>query len=192
MNYKSVSATDISRLSSMQYLGTIVKAKGFRGGVSIVHVPENLKNLKEGSVIFAGLSENFAEEYTVDSWKNKNGKAVVKFVGIDSEADAVKLKEFGIYADVDKIQFVDDDKHFVNEIIGSEVFDAGNNRIGTVKDVWNLPGNDVWLVETEDGDLPVPVIDDVVKNIDVENKTIRIDLIPGLLELLDNRKDEDD
>ncbi len=192
MYYKSDSATYISRLSTMQYLGTIVKPKGFRGGVSIVHVPENLKNLKPGSVIVAGLSENFAEEFTVDSWRNKNGKAVVKFIGIDSDADAVKLKEFGIYADADKIQFADDDKHFVNEIIGSEVFDAGNNRIGTVKDVWNLPGNDVWLVETEDGDLPVPVIDDVVKEIDIKNKSIRIEMIPGLLELLDNPKGEDE
>jgi len=176
----------------MQYLGTIVKPKGFRGIVTIVHVPENLKDIKRGSVVLSGLSENFAEEFTVESWRNKHGKAVVKFVGIDSEADAIKLKEFGIYADLDKVEFIDDDKHFVSEIIGSEVFDGGNNRIGTVKDVWNLPGNDVWLVETKDGDLPVPIIDDVVKEIDIKNKLIRIEIIPGLLELLDNPKGEDD
>ncbi len=176
----------------MQYLGTIVKPKGFRGGISVVHVPENLKNLKKGSVVLAGLSENFAEEYTVDSWKNRNGKAIVKFIGIDSEADAGTLKEFGIYADSEKIRFIDDDKHFISEIIGCKVSDSEGKLLGEVTDVWKLPGNDVWLVETKDGDLPVPVIDDVVKEIDIKEKIIRINLIPGLLELLDNRKGDGD
>ena len=59
-----------------------------------------------------------------------------------------------------------------------------------MKDVYILPGNDVWIVETEKGELPIPFVDKVVKIVDLENQRIEIELIDGLEELIERDKDE--
>jgi len=63
-------------------------------------------------------------------------------------------------------------------------------RKSRIKDVLNLPANDVWLVETEKGELPLPYIKDVVKRVDIENKRIEINLIDGLTDLIKNEKEK--
>ncbi len=42
--------------------------------------------------------------------------------------------------------------------------------------------NDVWVVDGAFGEVLIPVIDDVVLDIDEQERTIRVALLPGLLE----------
>ena len=46
-----------------------------------------------------------------------------------------------------------------------------------------MPANDVWVVKTAQGDVPLPVIDDVIKKVDIAKKQIEVFLIEGLMEL---------
>ena len=46
-----------------------------------------------------------------------------------------------------------------------------------------LPANDVWVMRTDKAEIPLPVIDDVIKSVDIEKKEIRIELMDGLMDL---------
>ena len=56
-------------------------------------------------------------------------------------------------------------------------------KIGTVMEWWTMPANDVYLIRTETGELPIPVIDDVVKSVDFRKKRIHIVMIDGLRDI---------
>jgi len=46
-----------------------------------------------------------------------------------------------------------------------------------------LPANDVWLLRGEFGDVPLPVIEDVIKKVDLVERKIWIEMMDGLLDI---------
>ena len=44
-----------------------------------------------------------------------------------------------------------------------------------------LPANDVIVVKDRDKEYLIPLIDDIIKLIDIKNGIIKIEIVPGLL-----------
>jgi 16S rRNA processing protein RimM len=66
--------------------------------------------------------------------------------------------------------------------VGLVVTDDAHGLVGTVEDVIVTGANDVWVVRGPYGEVLVPVIDDVVCDVDEDAMTARVTLLPGLLE----------
>lgn len=66
--------------------------------------------------------------------------------------------------------------------LGLEVVDELRGSIGHVTDVIVTGANDVWVVDGPLGEVLIPVIDDVILDIDEEAGVVRISLLPGLIE----------
>jgi len=66
---------------------------------------------------------------------------------------------------------------------GIEDIDAARElELGTVVDVIVTGANDVWVIDGPYGEVLVPVIDDVVRDVDEENGTARTRLLDGLID----------
>jgi len=81
---------------------------------------------------------------------------------------------------------LEEGQFFIAELLGCEVFDAGDPalRYGVISDVSQTGANDVWHIRTDAGrEILIPVIDDVVKAVDVEAGRIEITMLPGLMEV---------
>ncbi|MCS6966039.1 MAG: hypothetical protein NZ473_04640, partial [Candidatus Kapabacteria bacterium] len=80
----------------------------------------------------------------------------------------------------------------LEEILGCTVLEEVTERqLGTVVDVWLLPANDVWVVESETGYLPLPAIADAVRRVDVQQRRIWVHLLPGLLDIVELKSGSD-
>ena len=66
--------------------------------------------------------------------------------------------------------------------VGLEVIDEKRGPIGHVTDVIVTGANDVWVGDGPFGEVLIPVIDDVILDIDEESGIVRISLLPGLIE----------
>ena len=88
-----------------------------------------------------------------------------------------------LYIDRQEAQ-IDDDTYFIQDIIGMEVVDIANNKIyGLVTDVIKTGANDVYQITNSNNiEYLIPVIDEVVKKIDLENNKIFISPIKGIFE----------
>jgi 16S rRNA processing protein RimM len=170
---------------AMKNIGTIMNTKGIDGTLIAVNSPQGII-LSKGKKIFIGFSENFTEEFLLSKdFATNFNKSELNLIDINDKEKAAKFKEKAIFALKSDILSENENYIFPDEIIDCSVFDIENNsEIGKITEVWNLPANDVWLVQTESGDLPLPVISDVIKEIDIENKTIKVFLLDGLMELL--------
>jgi 16S rRNA processing protein RimM len=174
----------------MQYIGTISSSRGLKGEIVLKDVPENISGLKRKSEIFIGYSASFVKQYGLDYFKKSNRKSFIKLKEINSETDIFDLKEKGIFTDVENI-IIEKDSNLSDDIVGSKVINIKNNsEIGIIKEIWYVPSsNDVWLVETPEGELPIPVTKEVVVEKDTENSIIKINLIDGLMDLLEPKSD---
>jgi 16S rRNA processing protein RimM len=67
--------------------------------------------------------------------------------------------------------------------IGLRVIDVDRGDIGTVADVIVTGANDVWVLRNGPyGEVLIPVIDDVVLEIDEVEGTASVRLLPGLID----------
>ena len=66
--------------------------------------------------------------------------------------------------------------------VGCEVRDAERGSLGTVSDVIVTGANDVWVVQGDYGEVLIPVIDDVIGEVDEDARIVHVRLLPGLIE----------
>ena len=68
------------------------------------------------------------------------------------------------------------------EAIGCEVFLTDGSRLGAIEEIFSNGAHDVWVVRDAEREVLVPVIEDVVKAMDLPGRRVTIDPIPGLLD----------
>ena len=74
--------------------------------------------------------------------------------------------------------------YYIADLIGLDVIDENGEFIGTVSEVFSTGANDVYAVKREGKkDLLLPVIDDVILQVDIGNKRIIAHVMEGLNEL---------
>lgn len=67
-------------------------------------------------------------------------------------------------------------------LLGVEVTDEARGALGTIADIIITGANDVWVVHGPFGEVLIPVIPDVVLDVDLEKRTALVRLLPGLLD----------
>ncbi len=175
-------------------IGTIGKARGVSGEFFIYSFLAKITELPENFNIKIGYSESFSNIHKLEyiDFPAPN-KFVGKIKGINSKEEITEFKEQGIFASLSEILKSNPDFYMIDDILDCQVRDVETQEIiGHIIEVWDMPANDVWLIETKDGDLPVPVVESIVKNVDFENKTVDIFMMEGLRDLLHASKDSSD
>ncbi len=180
----------------MKYIGTIVNTKGTSGSIFVGEVPSAVEKIRKGATLKIGFSENFGKTFTLKHWKKNSKGAILDIEGINSKELASTLKEQGVFCSQEDIIRDTRKPYFDDELLDFIVVNVDDEtEIGKVIDYWQLPANDVILVQTEKGELPIPMIEDVIDFIDEESMVIGIIPMDGLFDLVngnDEKDDEDD
>lgn len=159
-------------------IGTIVNTHGIKGEVKIVSNTDfEVERFSSGNKLY--IEEK--QVVTIKNARNNNGSWIVLFQEFNNinEVEAFKGKEIFV-KDEDRLELEDDDFYY-DQIIGLDVFDLNNNKIGVIQNIISLPSNDVWSIKGVKEYL-IPYTEQVVKEVDLVNKKIIIDAIEGLLE----------
>lgn len=129
--------------------------------------------------------------YYVHSIRPKGSTSyLVKLDGIESEEEASQFvnKEIGIIKK-DAEDWLDDEIVDSNGLIGFTVLDSETgNSLGEITDIDDSTSNLLFIITNESGeDIFIPANDDFIKEIDENEKIIRMNLPEGLIDL--NKKD---
>ncbi len=77
---------------------------------------------------------------------------------------------------------LEENEFYFHEIIGCTVVSTEGETIGTVTEILQTGANDVWAVQPAKGKTHyIPYIEDVVKEVDIKNQKITIEVLEGLL-----------
>jgi 16S rRNA processing protein RimM len=164
-------------MDSLLEVGQIVNSYGIKGFLKVVPLVDN----KEQFYSFKKLYMQNQKELDIEEIKFSKNLVLVKVKGIDTIEDAIKLKNLYLYAKREDIK-LEEGAHFIVDLIGLEVYTEDGKLLGLLKEVLQPGANDVYVVENEDKkQILLPVIPDVVKNIDIPNKKIIVHLINGLI-----------
>jgi 16S rRNA processing protein RimM len=133
--------------------------------------------LKEGDKLQL-KSDKRQKEYQVEGFREIKGAPVVKFKGVDSINDALKLVSLAVHIPGDSPEIADN-----TGIEDFTVKDTAGRVWGKVVDIDTATLNQLLEVHDDEDVYYVPFTDAIVKTIDKENRQIVIDPPDGLKDL---------
>lgn len=170
----------------MEYLeiGRLVNTQGIKGEVRVQPNTDFIdERFKVGNHVFAFPKNGNMEELEIDGVRNHKGFILLHFKGRDSINDVEYLKPAILKIDANQRKTSDlkPGEYFYQQIIGLDVVDESGNQVGVIKDIMDMPANDVWVVDRKDkDDLLLPKIDSVVKKVDIPNHKVIVELMEGM------------
>ncbi|MEK4761571.1 ribosome maturation factor RimM [Viridibacillus sp. FSL E2-0187] len=165
-------------------VGKIVNTHGIRGEVRVISqtdFPEERYVVGEQIALFKKDSKK-PLRLTIASARAHKNFILLSFEGYPNINDVEDFRDGILKVSEKQLSELADDEYYYHEIIGCIVFDEEGTEIGQVKEIFETGANDVWTLKGVNGkDQYIPVIDDVIKEIDVEEKKIIIHVMDGLL-----------
>ena len=170
-------------MEDLLQVGIITSTHGVRGEVKVYPTtddPRRFRRLKE-VVLDTGRGKINLEIEGVKFFKQF---VILKFKGLDNINDIEKYRQKSLYVTRKNAVRLQRDEYFIADLIGLKVQDEDGTELGTVKDVIETGANDVYEVEMADGrSLLLPAIKQCILNVDVENGTMQVHVLEGLLDL---------
>ena len=165
-------------------VGKIVNTHSLKGEAKVISSTDfEEERFKKGSKLLITRGNQLIREVVVQSYRNHKNFLLVKFEGIDSVEEAEKLKNLQIKIDSDEVGELEENEFYFHEIIGCQVFDENDRNLGEIIDILTPGANDVWVIKGEEGkEILIPYIEDVVKQIDITNKKVNIEVMEGLID----------
>lgn len=164
-----------------QYLeiGKVVSTHGLRGELRVDPWCDSPQFLCQFKTLYLKKGET---KLSVSSRPHKT-IAIVKAKGIDTIEEAEKLRGKVLYINRSDAK-LSPGEYFIQDLMGLDVIDIDTNEnYGKITDVLKTGANDVYQVTDEDKkDYLIPVIDDVVKEIDINGGKVLIKPLKGIFD----------
>ncbi len=160
-------------------IGKVTKQHGLKGELKILVLSDFPDRFKDISCVYA-LKDEKTEKLTVAHCRNQKHLAFVKFEDIDTIARAKELIGYTLCIDENELHCLPQNSYYIHNLVGLTVFDESRKCIGKLKEVWQLPANDVFVVESIDKEMLFPVIEEAVKSISIEKKEIIVNSAFGV------------
>jgi 16S rRNA processing protein RimM len=164
-------------------IGTIVNTHGIKGELRIIPItdfPED--RFKSGAKVYLKNKDQVLE-FTVESSRPHKSFVLLKFKGYDNINDVEKYVKSELFADGEEVSNLNDGEFLYKQIIGLKVIDKDLGEVGKVTEILELGSNDVWVVKgPKYKEVLLPYIDDVVKEVNLDEKIVNVEIPDGLID----------
>lgn len=163
------------------HVGKIVNTHGIKGEVRVVPITDFIdERFKTGTelVIEKGSKQI---PVTIEGARPHKGMELVKFANFDNINDVQQFRDCYLSVSEDQQDALDDGQYYYHQIIGLDVETLEGRPLGQIKEILSPGANDVWVVSRPGkSDLLLPVIKDVIKQVDLDHHKVLVELLEGL------------
>lgn len=167
----------------MLRVGVITSTHGIKGEVKVFPTtddPARFKKLKE--CVIAGKRGNI--NVTIQSVKFFKQFVILKFKEFDNINDIEIYTKCDLLVTRDNAVKCEPGEYFICDLIGLTVVTDEGNTLGKLTDVIETGANNVYEVTAPGGRVYyLPVIDECILAHDLDNKTVTVHVLKGLLDI---------
>lgn len=160
-------------------IGWVARPHGLRGEVRVVpdtDFPERFHELRTVWVVRGGEAEACA----VESVRPAGGAFLVKLAGVAGRAEADRLRGAALCVPRGEARALPEGTFYVADLIGSEVRTEDGELLGRVAEVLRGAAHDVYVVRGPRGEVLLPAVREVVREVSVREGRVVVRLLPGL------------
>lgn len=166
--------------NNMLRVGVYANTHGIAGEIKVYPTTDDVQRFKKLKKVYVDLGADMLE-WEIAGVKFFKNMVILKFKGINNINDIEKYKGKDLYITREQAVPLKEDEYFLCDIIGARVVTEEQEELGKIKEVLQTGANDVYVVEKPDKkEILLPVIKECVLDVDVENKLVKVHLLPGL------------
>ncbi len=163
-------------------LGRIVKTHGIRGEVQVYSYSDVEYFLDYKDLFVQGKYGDKMPQRVLKARVKKGQSVILAFEGVVDRTQAGSFVGKEIFLDRAKLSPLAEGEYYWHEIEGLSVVSAKGEELGILSDVLATGAHDVYVVKGDRGEILVPAVEQMVKNIDLKKGVMVVDLPPGLVE----------
>jgi len=157
-------------------VGKVVGVHGVRGNLKVHSYAESLSVFESSSTIRIGTKDGRRGSYAIE-WAKPHKRIVLLSLREITTIDQAKgLIGAELFIDRATLPALETGTYYWFDIIGLAVYTLDRVYLGRVESIIPTGGNDVYVVKKDGVEVLVPALASVVRDVDVEAKTMRIDL----------------
>lgn len=163
--------------TSAEYLsiGQVLKPQGLKGLVKIRPDTDDPNRFLELTTVHVTKDVPPGAELGVSDVSIRNGFVYLRLEE-DQDIDAAeKRRDLMLYVKRKDAVPLGEYENFIADMIGCKLHDKNGTIIGTLEDILQPGANDVYVVQTQAGQLLVPALRHVILSVDTVNKSILVD-----------------
>lgn len=164
-------------------IGKIITTHGVKGFLKIESWCDDVYIFKSLNYIY--LDEKGEKRFKIKEVKFIKNFALLLLKEIESIEKAEKFIGEIVYVKREDLK-IDEKKYFIQDLVGAEIFDYYEKTkcYGKILDVIKIKNNSLYLIRDEKNkEIMIPINNEIVKEINLEEGKIYVKLIEGLLEI---------
>ena len=164
------------------YVGKIVKTHGLKGEVTLRIDNEQFDDIEELNYFLLDLNEQLIPFFIEDIAYHSN-KAFVLFQDLRTLEAASQLVGKSAYLPLELLPEKTGNDFYSHEVVGYMVVDDIKGELGNVNEIIEYPTQSIIQILKDGKEILIPIHDDIIKEVDREEKKICIKAPAGLIEM---------
>lgn len=161
-------------------VGQIVNTHGLKGFLKVVPYTDDIERFSELKKVIV-VYNNKDIEFEIEKVKYFKGMVILKLKGIEHINEAEKFKNCFLKIKREDAKKLDKNTYFIADLIGLNVYDEQGTKLGILDEIFPTGSNDVYVVKDEKGkQYLLPAISSVIKEINLEDEKIIVDISGGI------------
>lgn len=163
-------------------VGIFTNTHGIRGEIKVFPTtddPKRFRRLRQ-VILRTGEGDKLLE---IGQVRFQKQMVLLKFRGIEDINAIEKYKGCGLFVPRSQAIPLGKDEYFIADLIGLSVFTDEGELLGPLTEVIQTGANDVYVVNSSEGELLLPAIADCVQSVDIGKGTMVVHMMEGLRDL---------
>ena len=163
--------------------GNIIKVHGVKGEFLVQVFSDDLTDYKTLESVFVEIKQKqipfFLSSFNFATQK----RCILSFEDITTIEQAKSRVGSDIYIPVSKMAEADESRLSYQAIIGFDVVDTIQGKLGTISNFFQKTGQDLLMMDYQNAEILIPVIEEIVHSVDIKTKQVITTLPDGLIEI---------
>lgn len=163
-------------------IGRVVRPHGVRGEMRVEVMSEQPERFSwlEHVYLAPDPDEEEPEMVAVEKVRFHKGYALLTLAGYNSREAAIGLRGLLVMVPLSEAIPLEEDEYYFYQLEGLKVYSDEGELLGIIQEVLETGANEVFVLQGERGELLLPNTEEVVQEIDLEQRRMTVHLLPGL------------
>jgi 16S rRNA processing protein RimM len=152
-------------------VGKLRRPHGIQGEVSMEIITDFPERLKAGQILYVGEAH---QPLTLESVRPHDQLLLLSFTGFNDPDSIGQFRNQFLYVQAKSVPPLPEGYYYHHQLMDMAVVDTEGQLLGIMTDILETGANDIYVVTTpEGGELLLPVIENVILDINLEKREIR-------------------
>ena len=164
-------------------LGKVMATHGVRGQLRVFLYSGEYASIDGLNTVMLQAPNRVMETFEVSGTAHHGKKFLLGLKNLDNVNQVQHLVGRELYVHAEQLPALPEGEYYWRDLVGMQVVTEEGERLGTLTEIIATGSNDVYVVQGSDREYLIPALEDVVREIHLGDRVMKVSPPEGLLDL---------